>query len=84
MKVSFLTPAVDELREAARLYESQARGLGDDFLSEVRAAMIEGVARRSNEANAESVNRRLVRRFPYGILYRIENEEILVIGVIPQ
>jgi len=87
MKVIFLSPAVEELRDAARLYESQARGLGDDFLSEVRAAMIEGVARRSSEAlnsSPQPISRRLVRRFPYGILYRLENNEILVIGVVPQ
>jgi len=87
MKVFFLAPAVEELREAARLYESQAKGLGDDFLSEVRAAMIEGVARRSSEAlssSTQSISRRLVRRFPYGLLYRVENNEILVIGVVPQ
>lgn len=68
--------------EAAKYYESQGSGLGVDYLSEVE---------RSVQAITESPNtwpiiegelrRRLVRRFPFGILYRIEREEIVVVAV---
>jgi hypothetical protein len=36
MKFELLPPAKEELREAARYYESCVRGLGGDFLREVR------------------------------------------------
>lgn len=80
--VVFLPDAEQEMLESAGYYESQATGLGKDFLSETERAVnsiaelpltwpvIEGELRR-----------RLVRRFPFGILYRIEPEEIVIVAV---
>jgi len=80
--VVFLAPAEDELVEAAHYYDSQAPGLGSDFLVEIQRTL-GGI-----EANPEAgtalrghLRRRLVRRFPYGILYRIDPMEIIVLAV---
>lgn len=80
--VVFLQEAEQEMLEAARYYESQTPGLGADYLSEIERAVA---------AIAESpmtwpiiegeLRRRLVRRFPFGILYRIELKKIVIIAV---
>lgn len=80
--IIFLPEAEEEMNEAARYYDSQASGLGTDYLSEVERAV---------ETIAESpmtwpkiegdLRRRLVRRFPFGILYFIEIEEIVIVAV---
>lgn len=80
--VVFLPDAEQEMLQAAVYYESQSSGLGIDYLSEVE---------RDVQAIKESpmtwpivegeLRRRLVRRFPFGILYRIDPEEIVIIAV---
>lgn len=80
--VIFLPEAEQEMFEAAIYYQSQASDLGLDYLFEVEQAV---------QAIAESpitwpiiegeLRRRLVKRFPFGILYRIEPEEIVIIAV---
>jgi len=81
-KAIFLQPAEQEMLESAQYYESQAKGLGSAFLNEIQRAV------KSIESNPESwtlvrgnIRRRLVKRFPYGILYRIEPVEIVIIAV---
>ncbi len=78
----FLPEAEREMIEAASHYQSQAPGLGLDYLSEIERAV---------KAIAESpdtwpviegeLRRRLVRRFPFGLLYRIDPEEVVIIAV---
>ncbi len=80
--VVFLPEAEQEMLEAAIYYQSQASGLGVDYLSKVEQAV---------QAIAESpmtwpiiedeLRRRLIRRFPFGILYRIEPEKIVIVAV---
>ena len=81
-QVVFLPEAEMEMLEAAKFYEAQASGLGTEYISEVEHAV---------KAIAESpttwliiegeLRRRLVRRFPFGILYRIEPDAIIIIAV---
>ena len=77
-----LQPAEEELVEAARFYEERSSGLGSDFLAEIEQSI-----RRVLE-NPEAVarlrggfRRRLLRRFPYGLLYRVDAEEIVIVAV---
>ena len=67
---------------AAKYYESQAPGLGRDFLDKIDSAV------RDTGENPErwpvigfDVRRRLVHRFPYGLLYRVDSEEVVVLAV---
>jgi plasmid stabilization system protein ParE len=77
-----LDAADAELVEAAKFYERKARGLGADFLHEVEHA-IRRLAEYP-EAGAslpDGFRRRLLRRFPYGVLYKVEENEIVIAAV---
>ncbi len=80
--VVFLPEAEQEMLEAAKYYESQATDLGIDFLSEVERA-VNSIAElpMTWPVIEGELRRRLVRRFPFGILYRIEPEEIVIVAV---
>jgi plasmid stabilization system protein ParE len=81
-KVRFLDPAEREMLDAARYYDSQAVGLGEDFLSKVEGA-VRDIAEHADRwpVIRFEIRRRLVHRFPYGIFYRIGPEEIVVVAV---
>ena len=81
-KIAFLSVAEDEMIHSALYYESQTNGLGADFLTSVDFAV------QSIQDNPElwpvirnHVRRRLLKRFPFGILYRISQDDITVIAV---
>lgn len=80
--VVFLPEAEQEMLEASLYYQSKASGLGVDFLSEVERA-VKSIAESPNTwpILEGELRRRLVRRFPFGILYKVESEEIVVIAV---
>ena len=80
--VVFLPQAEQEMLEAARFYESQTAGLVADYLSEVERA-VQTIAESPTTwpVIKGELRRRLIRRFPFGILYRIEPEEIVIIAV---
>ena len=78
----FLSPAEWEMVQAARYYESKVPVLGSEFLSEVQR-IVKGI-----EANPEAaprvkgeIRRRIVRRFPYAVLYQIDPDEIVILAV---
>jgi len=80
--VVFLPDAEEEMLQAAVYYESQSSGLGIDYLSKVERAVqaIEESPMTWPIVEGE-LRRRLVRRFPFGILYRIDPEEIVIVAV---
>ena len=81
-RVVFLEPAEEEMLEAATYYENQASGLGQDFLAQVQRT-VDLIAEnpRSGGVMRGEIRRRLVPRFPFGILYQIDPFEIVVIAV---
>lgn len=80
--VVFLPQAEQEMLEAARYYESQAVGLGADYLLEVeRAVAAIAESPKTWPIIEGELRRRLVRRFPFGILYYIDPNEIVVVAV---
>ena len=80
--VKFLPDAEEEMYEAAKYYQSQTTGLGNDFLSEVERAIASIAQSPLTWPKIEGeLRRRLVRRFPFGILYYIEPEEIVIVAV---
>ncbi|HET8655118.1 MAG TPA: type II toxin-antitoxin system RelE/ParE family toxin [Longimicrobiaceae bacterium] len=70
-----------ELDEAARWYEKQARGLGQEFLRAFRASV--AVLRRTPllypKVEAEA-RRLLLRRFPYSVFYEIHGSEVIILS----
>ncbi|QTA86787.1 type II toxin-antitoxin system RelE/ParE family toxin [Desulfonema magnum] len=82
MKYAFHPSAKMELNEAIHYYESCRIGLGAEFAKEIRSTV-----RRINEFPeawsplTENTRRCLTRRFPYGVIYQITNDQILIIAV---
>lgn len=82
MTCSFHPEAKDDLNEAIEYYENCEPGLSDDFSSEVLATI-------GNVVNyptlwpiiEEDIRRCLVNRFPYGIIYSIEQGGIFILAV---
>jgi len=78
----FLEIAEIELDQAVNWYESQALGLGNAFLIEVLSAADR--ATRFPEAWHPldvGVRRCRLSRFPYALIYTVEEGEILVLAV---
>jgi plasmid stabilization system protein ParE len=78
-----LSPAAeDDLHDAAAWYDAQQPGLGDTFLRSVEAsfARIQRLPR-SFPADEAGVHSALLRRFPYAVLFRIQEKRIEVIAV---
>jgi plasmid stabilization system protein ParE len=69
--VRFLRPAELEMLDAAKYYELQATGLGEDFLDKIDTA-IQDISENPERwpIVRGHVRRRLVHRFPYA--FRIE------------
>lgn len=78
-----ITPEAEEdLADAKAWYNRRRQGLGDDFILCVEAALdhISRVPRAAAEVYP-GVRRVVVRRFPYGVFYRIDPDQIAVIAV---
>jgi plasmid stabilization system protein ParE len=82
VKVDVLEPAVAELREAVEYYNQQSEGLGFEFAAEVKRT-IARIVQFPDAWPALSVRTRRCRtnRFPYGIVYHVREDEILVVAV---
>lgn len=74
--------AADDIDEAHDYYERKRYGLGEDFVACIEA-MLEQIAARplSFTATYRDIRRAVVRRFPYGIFFRILDDVIYVVGV---
>jgi plasmid stabilization system protein ParE len=82
MTISFHPFAERELNEAAAYYDRETEGLGAAFLSEIErtsASLTEFPD--SGISLTTSIRRRLLRRFPYALLYSVEVESIRILAV---
>ena len=82
MKHRLLHPARQEFDEAIAFYESRQQGLGIRFLDAVGLG-IDRILERPTTWPIISENARIyrLRRFPYGIIYDIEVDEIIIVAV---
>ncbi len=82
---SFHPVAEQELNEAAAYYEAESRGLGAAFLKEVEHAVqhVLGYPESAPLVN-RLVRRKLVRRFPYAIMYSIIPKGIRILAIANQ
>ena len=82
MTFRFLPPATREVREAAQYYEEKVPGLGFDFIDEVLAAIRRIMAHPQAWHPLDDEFRRCrTSRFPYGLIYTIEADHILIVSV---
>lgn len=75
--------AEDDLKEAYSWYEDKRTGLGYDFLLQVDAGL-NFIVRNPTIHSLEykGTGKHLIKRFPYKIIYLIDNERIIVLTVI--
>jgi hypothetical protein len=79
---SFHPEAEAEFNKAIDYYEEIESGLGFDFAIEVYSAIQRAVAfPKAWPVIDGDIRRSLVRRFPFGILYSVENRGIYVTAV---
>jgi len=82
MRIRFLEAAQQEVDDAVAWYDDREEGLGRDFLDE-----LDRVIRRINSFPLASpeiepgIRRCLLARFPYGLIYGIDGNLIIVVAV---
>ena len=82
MRVRLLKIAEIELDEAIAYYNYEAPGLGEAFLTEVLIALDRiSKAPQAWHRCSQQTRRYQTRRFPYGIIYQVRKEEILVVAI---
>ena len=85
MRVIFTRIATQELEDAVRFYELEYAGLGRSFKEEVKKAALR-VAEYPKAWSIErgEVRKCLLHRFPYKLLYSVEEDHVLVIAIAHQ
>lgn len=82
MNTRFLPAAQKELDEAIHWYAQQAFGLGDSFLVEfLRSLQLIERHPAGWHPLSENTRRCRMRRFPYGVIYTIDPQGILIVAV---
>ena len=84
MNIEYLEPAAVELYEAIGFYNIQRQGLGLEFAKEVEDT-IERIKQNPEAwttiSTSKQARRCLTNRFPYGIIYQIRENTILIVAV---
>lgn len=81
MNYAFHPEAEAEFLDAIAYYEERAPGLGLDFSAEVRAAIQRILAfPKAWQVLDGDIRRALVHRFPYGVLYAVEENRIWIVA----
>ena len=83
--VHFLAPAEEEMNASARYYEQQLPGPGHRFLDEIDRGVL--AIRLHPEAAPvihPEIRSKLIRHFPFALLYRITPSGILILAVMHQ
>jgi plasmid stabilization system protein ParE len=80
--IFFEEAARAELRKSAKFYDRQRPGLGTDFTAEVGAALdyIRQYPLASPPLQGE-FRRTRVKRFPFDLIYAVEEERIVIVAV---
>ena len=82
MKYVFHPEALTEYADAVRYYTEQRTEVAQAFIDAIEDAVYR-IRESPNRYNAidDDVRRCMTRRFPYGILYTIEQDYILILAV---
>jgi toxin ParE2 len=82
VKVVFLAPAERELEDAVAWYNERAARLGREFLDELDRAVRRALAFPTSATEiVPGIRRCLLARFPYAIIYGVDDETLVVIAV---
>ena len=82
MKAFFLEDAKIEYEDAIAYYDRQRLGLGKEFSEEIEKT-IERISTdpTSWEKVTKTIHRCRTRKYPYGLLYEVQGEQIVVVAV---
>jgi len=77
----FRPAAAADVEDAWQWYEARREGLGDEFLDVVQATL-ESITAHPASAPVvhRDVRRQLLRRFPFGLFYRIVEGQVVVVA----
>ena len=82
MKIRFLKLAQQELNDAVAWYDRQMEGLGQEFLDELDRAVRRTLRFPHSFPEIEpGIRRCLVARFPYGLIYGMDDNTIVVLAI---
>ena len=82
IRYRFLSPAEEEMTEAAVFYEAAACELGSDFLDDVQRAIdLLCDYPQAGELIDSSLRRTQLRRFPFSLIYMVEENFIVIVAV---
>lgn len=82
MTIKFHSEVRKEFFEAAEYYEEQVVALGDEFIDEVEKALAVIEQQSASGTKITTTERRfLVSRFPYGIIYSVKADQIVIFAV---
>ena len=78
----FLSPAEEEMTDAALYFDEACDGLGSDFLDDVQRA-IDSIRDypQVGEAIDSSIRRTLLHRFPFSLIYALRGNGIVIVAV---
>ena len=78
----FLSPAEEEMTKIALYYETASSRLGSDFLDDVQRT-VDRLCNfpQSGEFIDSHLRRTILHRFPFSIIYALEENEIVVVAV---
>lgn len=71
-----------EMHKTARYYDDNKEGLGDVFLNELER-LLHSIfdAPKLGVLISENIYRRVMKRFPFNILYTTDDSEILIVAI---
>jgi plasmid stabilization system protein ParE len=80
-RLVFLAEAEAEIAEAGEWYETRGKGLGADFMRSVEAtvAAIQRAPTQYQIVKGQA-RRAVLRRFPYSLVYKASEHEIIVLA----
>lgn len=82
MRFGYHPDALEEYAQAALFYEGREPGLGGEFTLAIEAGIQSILEAPDRWPFLEGdIRRHLLRRFPYGILYTIERDLVLIVAI---
>jgi plasmid stabilization system protein ParE len=82
MNYSFHPQAEKELEDIENYYDSKSKGLGDRFRSEIETTISRIIKFPQGWHPLSQVVRRCrLTAFPYGLIYRVKNDQIRILAV---
>jgi plasmid stabilization system protein ParE len=80
MRLTYHPEAEAEIVQAAEYYEKRVEGLGARFLSDLEATILRILEAPDRWQKVEAdIRRCLMRRFPYGVYYRVWPAEVRIL-----